>query len=165
MKAIIAIVAALISTAALSQTPDEVRKAAPVSILGYAIGQKLDACPENSQVTRTDFRRLCSLGPTTMAGASAPEHSITLFNGEVIASLVRLGTREQAAVARVLTDLRERFGDPDGAFSKPDLGSYVWVRGSIVMHFDGVAGLLLATDVIKTEVAKLRAAPSNQFDF
>jgi hypothetical protein len=165
MKAIIAIAAALISANALSQTPEEIRKAAPVSILGYTIGQKLDACPEHSKTTRNDYRRLCSLGPTNLAGAGAIEHSITLFNGEIIASLVRFGTREQAAIARVLADLREHFGDPDGSFSKPDLGSYVWVRGSVVMSFDGIAGLLQATDVIKTEVAKLRASPSNQFDF
>lgn len=165
MKVIIAIVGALASVNALSQVPEVARSTAPVSILGYVIGQRLEACPEGSAATRNDYRRFCSLGPATISGARAVDHSITLFNGEVIGSLVRLGTREPPVLARVLADLRERFGDPDASFSKPDQGSYIWVRGSIVMQFDGIAGLLLATDVVKTEVAKLRAAPTNQFDF
>lgn len=160
MKAFIALALAVVAGQASAQAN------APVSILGYAIGQKLEACPQGSQGTRKDFRWLCHLGPATLAGTSALEHSIVLFNGEVIATLVRLGEqREPAVQGGVLSELRERLGDPDGAYSKPDLKSYVWVRGSVVTHFDAIAGLLSASDVIKTEVAKLRAAPSNQFDF
>lgn len=159
MKAFIALALALVAGQASAQAN------APVSILGYAIGQKLEACPQGSQGTRKDFRWLCQLGPATLAGASALEHSIVLFNGEVIGALVRLGDHEDGIQSRILADLQERLGDPDRAYSKPDLKSYVWVRGSVVTHFDAIAGLLSVSDVIKTEVAKLRAAPSNQFDF
>jgi hypothetical protein len=167
MKTIIAVVGVLISVNAMSKTPEEAPPAAsptaPVSLLGYAIGQKLDACPEGSKTVVREHRKLCSLGPTTFAGTRALDHSITLFNGQVIG--IRIGVRGQAANPQVLAHLRDQFGDPDGSFSKPDLHSYIWVRGSVVVHFDGVVGAIQINDVLMTEVAKLRIAPTNQFDF
>jgi hypothetical protein len=191
VKVFVAAVMALVSAGALASTPEEIMKscldenqrsnrqydcakdgaylkaarAAALKISDFSIGQKLDACPEGSRKSQSGHRVHCSLGPVTFADVNAFEYSLTLFNGEVIGALLRLSDRGHRALEKILAELTARFGNPDPSLSKPDLHSYFWVRGSIVTFFDGAAGSVLLTDVVKTEVAKLRAAPSNQVDF
>lgn len=165
MKAMSAWTALVATTIVMAASAAAADGAEPYSFLGYAIGQKLEACPVGSRVSVSEHRRICGLGAAEFAGTAVTAHAVTLFNKEVIGLNLEFGPLGEEAGAQVLAELQRRFGNPDRAFSQPDLRALVWVRGAVVVHFDSAAGSLAVTDVIKTEVAKLRVAPPNQVDF
>ena len=121
------------------------------SIKGYTLGQQMAACPEGSVSTPGKVMLLCSLGPTTYAGAEASDHTVVIYNNEVIGIMVKLKSRGRYANSGVLDAMKEKFGNPTQ--SKSHLNAYAWRQGSAELSFDGYAGTVLLIDTEKNRAA------------
>lgn len=133
-----------------------------LSIKGYAPGQPLSACPENSVSTPGKPLLMCSLGATTYAGAEAKDISLVIYNNEIIGVMVALRERGPHANSGVLAAMKEKFGNPTE--SKPHVNEYRWRQGSVILSFDGYRGTVLLADIEKNRKAVESGAKANKGD-
>lgn len=150
------IIAATIAVFSFNASAEE------LSIKGYMPGQKMSVCPENSVSNPGKAMLLCSLGPTSYAGAEASDHTVVIYNNEIIGVMVKLKERGRYANSGVLAALKEKFGNPTE--SKSHLNEHKWQQGSVVLSFDGYSGIVLLADIEKNRAAMDSSAKANKND-
>ena len=133
-----------------------------LSVKGYAPGQIMSACPENSISKPGKTMLMCNLGQTTYAGAEARDIAVVIYKNEIIGIMVQLKNRGRYANSGVLAALKEKFGSPTE--SKSNLNEYKWKQGSVILDFDGFAGTVLLADVEKNREATESNAKANKGD-
>lgn len=133
------------------------------SIKEYTLGMKLDSCPEASEKSKIEGKKItCILPATTYAGSPVKVMLLNIHSGELVTIGVMFNEKGSSALHDVLGALVERYGSPD--VSKAHVNEYSWSKGNQTLLLDGWKGYLILSDMKKNKEISTQEAKSKQND-
>lgn len=134
-----------------------------LELRGIRVGDKMVQCPPDSRTVKSlNPETTCSFGKTTFAAEPALDHSVSFFDGQVVAVEFSLKPGGFDGHYRVVGALKEKFGSP--STEKSHINEYTWSSGDAVLHFDGYRGHVILLSLKGMHKAQQHGAKKNKSD-
>jgi hypothetical protein len=150
---------------ALSAMGAEAAHAETWALKDFQLGAAMPSCPAGTidQKKSLAGSQLCMLGATTLANQPAKSVLLSAYEGRLYSVMLSLAAPGGFYAHSVVLDaLKEKFGAP--TLEKPRLNEAEWRNGTQILHFDGVAGIVILSDIEVENKVRSQGASGNKKD-
>jgi hypothetical protein len=151
---------------ALAAMGAEAAHAETWALKDFQLGAAMPSCPAGTidQKKSLGGSQLCMLGATTLANQPAKSVLLSAYDGRLYSVMLSLAAHLAGSMRTASCSMRSRKSSALRRLEKPRLNEAEWRNGTQILHFDGVAGIVILSDIEVENKVRSQGASGNKKD-